>query len=50
MENSSNLIEIVREMILAGKSNADFQFYLEDIPFVVTVEISCMEKNNPDGQ
>ena len=50
MENGSNLMEIVREMLLADKSHADFQFYLEDIPFVVTIGISGMEEKKPDEQ
>ena len=48
MESDSDLVKIVRGMIIGGKSSADFQFLLEDIPFVVTVSISSPEDKKPD--
>ncbi|CAB4192764.1 hypothetical protein UFOVP1244_83 [uncultured Caudovirales phage] len=50
MENDRDLMEIVKDMILNGKSSWDLQFFLEDIPFIVTVSISSMEDKNTDDQ
>jgi len=50
MENDRDLVAIVRDMILNGKSRATFEFFLEDIPFIVTIGISSMEDRNVNEQ
>ena len=48
MENDRDLVEIVRDMIMNGQSRATFEFFLEDIPFIVTIGISSIEDKRVD--
>jgi len=50
MEDENDLHKIVREMIIKGESKADFQCYLEKIPFMVTISIWAVGEGKEDEQ